>query len=258
MQLTRKAILLSAVIGVLSGAINASSAKAQRPDQTSAAGLLSRECTSIYVQTFEQAPTVSIGREIFNPTFYITSHYSGKSGYLTCNLASSTPGADYPSHVRLQFGLSDRADSDTRASVTAYVDGQQWGTEILSPRQTSRVWFVEVDSARSISIEVDCLEGCNHYNSSSASQKVYFARAELEFNPSTGSSYNYPSETVQTTPTNTDNTPTSTQPTQPTDSSRRATNSPQQQPNNSGSLGESIRSIGDSIREIDSLLDIFR
>lgn len=257
MKLVRRVFLLSTMIGILAAVTGAPSAKAQRPEQSSTVSLLSRECSSRYMQTFEQPVTASIGREIFNPTFYISSYVAREAGYLTCNLASLNTGGAYPSHVRLQFGLSDRADSDTRASVTAYVDGQQWGTEIISPRQTARVWFVEVDSARSVSIEVECLEGCGGWNSSGAYQKVYFARAELEFNPSSGSLHNYPLETVQTSPSDTEDTHNSAQSTRPPENPRHSTNPPQQS-NNSGSLGDSIRSIGDSIREIDNFLDIFR
>jgi len=258
MHVTRKAVLLAAMISVMSGAICTSSARAQRPEVSSAVSLLSRECSSRYMKTFEQPLTVAIGREIFNPTFYLSSWYDNEAGHLTCSLSSSTSGAAYPSHVRLQFGLSDRAASGARASVTAYVDGQLWGTEILSPKMASRVWFVEVDSARNISIEVECLEACSNWDSSGAAQKVYFARAELEFNPISGSSYGYPSEPIQQTYSDsTSDTQTPVQQTQSIERSRRPTNPPQQS-GNSGNLGDSIRSIGDSIREINGIIDIFR
>lgn len=173
-------VILAIAISLLAGVFGSRIVQAQRPPDTGP-NLLSRSCDSRYTRIFESTSEVSIGRELFDTIFYISSYNSREPGYLTCNLLSPNSGAESPSHIKLQFGLADSARSNTRVSVTAYVDGQTWGSVMLAPRQQAQVWILEVQDARSISIEVECVESCFNNWNDYLGQSVYFIEADLEY-----------------------------------------------------------------------------
>jgi hypothetical protein len=243
----RKGLFLSAAAFLLSFAFCPQIVYAQRPEQDEPPSLLTRNCDSRYFYAFEQKPTISIGREVFYPTFYITTSYDSETGYLTCNLASSTSNAPHPTLVRLQFGLSDSSSSDTRASVTAYIDGKRWGSVNLAPMQPSQVWLLEVQDASSVSLEVECIAVCVSYPNSRVSQKVYFARAELEYLGSEALSS--PSQEGISFPSG-NSSGSEIGDARDSERSPRASNSEQSSSGSTGSLADAIHSI----REI---IDIF-
>jgi hypothetical protein len=148
--------------------------QAQRPEQQHP-NLLSRTCHSERLEKIESPTSISIGRELYDAIFTLDSYLSYKP-FITCELLNqSDSDAISPSHLRLEFGLADSADLNARVTVSAYRDGELWGTVTIAPKETATVWDINIKDIKSVSIEAECMDSCT------TSQLVYFSKADLEF-----------------------------------------------------------------------------
>jgi hypothetical protein len=245
-------VALLAVAGCL-GLIeifNVQSAQAQRPHEETLS-LLSRSCSSSqYFATPEPEQTISIGRELFSPIFSLAPYYDDEPGFLTCNLSSNNTNAVPPSVLRLQFGLPDTANSEVRITVSAFVDGESWGSVTIAPRDRVTVWDIDVIDTRSISLEVACIARCANFDFFT----VYFVKANLEF---LGGS------TLETEPSSSTDLTNSTGSTD-MDSSPRYDENPQtsevqpEDTNPSLDVPGTIQRGAETLRTIENILDVFR
>lgn len=147
---------------------------AQQPGRNEPIPLLSRNCASSRLEPLSDRPAVSIGREAYNSLFRLQIVES--EAYLTCSTQPDTSQAArrFRGTLRLNFGLPDNTDARSRVAVTAYVDGERWGSVTLAPRDRLTNWEIDVSNARSISLETEKL------STNPNPIYVHFVRAELQ------------------------------------------------------------------------------
>jgi hypothetical protein len=147
---------------------------AQQPGRNEPIPLLSRNCASSRLEPLSDRPTVSIGREAYNSLFRLQIVES--EAYLTCSTQPDTSqtARRVRNTLRLNFGLPDNTDARSRVAVTAYVDGERWGSVMLAPRDRLTNWEIDVSNARSISLETEKL------STNPDPIYVHFVRAELQ------------------------------------------------------------------------------
>lgn len=147
---------------------------AQQPGRNEPIPLLSRSCASSRLEALSDRPAVSIGREAYNSLFRLQIVES--EAYLTCSTQpdNSQPARRVRNTLRLNFGLPDNTDARSRVAVTAYVDGDRWGSVMLAPRDRLTNWEIDVSNARSISLETEKL------STNPDPIYVHFVRAELQ------------------------------------------------------------------------------